>query len=36
MHELMETPEAKRAIDEDRAKLIGAVYEIATGHVRFL
>ena len=36
MHQLLETPEAKRAIEEDRAKLIGAVYEIASGHVRFL
>jgi carbonic anhydrase len=36
MHQLLETPEAKRAIEEDRAKLVGAVYEIASGHVRFL
>ncbi len=36
MHQVMETPEAKRAIHEERAKLVGAVYEIASGHVRFL
>jgi carbonic anhydrase len=36
MHQVLETPEAKRAIEEDRAKLVGAVYEIASGHVRFL
>jgi len=36
MHQVMETPEAKRAIQEDRAKLVGAVYEIASGSVRFL
>ena len=36
MHQLLETPEGKRAVQEERAKLAGAVYEIATGHVRFL
>jgi carbonic anhydrase len=36
MHQLLETPEGKRAVQEDRAKLAGAVYEIATGRVRFL
>jgi carbonic anhydrase len=36
MHQLLETPEAKRAVQEDRAKLVCAVYEIATGNVRFL
>ena len=36
MHQMMETSEAKRAIQEDRAKLVGAVYEIASGSVRFL
>ena len=36
MHQLLETPEGKRAIEEERAKLVGAVYEVASGHVRFL
>ncbi len=36
MHQLLETPEAKRALQEERAKLVGAVYEIASGNVRFL
>jgi carbonic anhydrase len=36
MHQLLETPEGKRAVQEERAKLAGAVYEIATGRVRFL
>ena len=36
MQQLLDTPEAKRAVEEDRAMLVGAVYEIASGHVRFL
>jgi carbonic anhydrase len=36
MHQLLETPEAKSAVQEERAKLVGAVYEIASGNVRFL
>ena len=36
MHQLLETPEAKRAVQEGRAKLVGAVYEIGSGNVRFL
>ncbi len=36
MQQLMDTPEAKRAVEEDRAMLVGAVYEIASGHVRLL
>jgi len=36
MHQVMETPEAKKAVQEERAKLVGAVYEIASGLVRFL
>jgi carbonic anhydrase len=36
MHQLLETPEGKRAVEEERAKLVGAVYEIASGRVRFL
>jgi len=36
MHQMLETPEAKPAVQEGRAKIVGAVYEIASGHVRFL
>jgi carbonic anhydrase len=36
MHQLLETPEGRRAVKEERAKLAGAVYEIASGRVRFL
>jgi carbonic anhydrase len=36
MQQLLETPEAKRAVQEERSKLVGAVYEIASGRVRFL
>jgi carbonic anhydrase len=36
MRQLLETPEASGAIQEGRAKLVGAVYEIASGRVRFL
>jgi carbonic anhydrase len=36
MHQLLETPEGRRAVEEERAKLVGAVYEIASGRVRFL
>jgi len=36
MRQLKETPEGARALAEGRAKLVGAVYEIATGRVRFL
>ncbi len=36
MRQLAETPEGSRALEEGRAKLKGAVYEIASGRVRFL
>ena len=36
MHQLAETSEGRRALAEGRATLIGAVYELRTGHVRFL
>ena len=36
MHQFLETPEGSRAVREERAKLVGAVYEIASGRVRFL
>jgi carbonic anhydrase len=34
-HQLLKTPEGHRAVEEG-AKFVGAVYEIASGHVRFL
>ena len=36
MHQLEETPEGKAAFEDGRAKLVGAIYEIRTGRVRFL
>jgi carbonic anhydrase len=36
MRQLAESPEGSRAMQEGRAKLVGAVYEIASGRVRFL
>jgi len=36
MHQLLETPEAKARLREGVMKLVGAVYELETGHVRFL
>ena len=36
MHQLLETPEGRKAVEEEGAKLVGAVYEIASGRVRFL
>jgi len=36
MHQLMETPEAKQAASEGQKKLVGAVFEINSGRVRFL
>ena len=36
MHQLRETPEARQALAERRASLVGAVYELRTGRVRFL
>jgi len=36
MHQLAESPEGRRALHDDRARLVGAVYEIASGRVRFL
>jgi carbonic anhydrase len=35
MHQLLESSEGQNAIDKG-AKIVGAVYEIASGHVRFL
>ncbi len=36
MQQLKDSPEGKAALEEGRAKLVGAVYEIRTGRVRFL
>lgn len=36
VQQILETPEGQRRRAEGRLKLVGAVYEIATGHVRFL
>jgi carbonic anhydrase len=36
MHQLLETPEAKQRQQEGVVKLVGAVYELTTGRVRFL
>jgi len=36
MHQLMETPEAKKAAREGQKKLVGAIFEINSGRVRFL
>jgi carbonic anhydrase len=36
MHQLLETPEAKARLEEGVMKLVGAVYELETGRVRFL
>jgi carbonic anhydrase len=36
MRQLQDSPEGSRALEEGRAKLVGAVYEIASGRVRFL
>ena len=36
MHQLALTPEGKSALEEGRAKMVGAIYEISTARVRFL
>jgi len=36
IRQLAESPEGRLAITEGRAKIVGAVYEIASGRVRFL
>jgi len=36
MRQVAESPEGSRALEEGRAKIVGAVYEIASGRVRFL
>ncbi len=36
MHQILESPEGRVAVAEGRAKLVGAIYEIDSGRVRFL
>ena len=36
MHQVLETPEGKARVAEGAVKLVGAVYELETGRVRFL
>jgi carbonic anhydrase len=36
IQQLLATPEGKSAVEDGRATIIGAMYEIATGRVRFL
>jgi len=36
MHQILETPEARARVAEGVMKLVGAVYELETGRVRFL
>jgi carbonic anhydrase len=36
MRQIHESPEGKERLAEGRIKLVGAIYEIATGRVRFL
>ena len=36
MHQVLETPEGKARIAEGVMKMVGAVYELHTGRVRFL
>ncbi len=36
IHQLLATPEGKAAVDEGRAQIVGALYEIGSGRVRWL
>ena len=36
MHQILETPEAKARLAEGTMKLVGGVYELESGRVRFL
>ena len=36
IHQLLATPEGKAAVEEGRAQIVGAVYEIVSGQVRFI
>jgi carbonic anhydrase len=36
IRQILETPEGKRRLEEGRVRIVGAVYEIQNGRVRFL
>jgi len=36
MRQLLETPEAQARTAEGRMRLVGGIFDIASGHVRFL
>jgi carbonic anhydrase len=36
MHQLLDTPEGKARMPEGVMKVVGAIYELKTGRVRFL
>ena len=36
MRQILETPEGRERLAEGQLKLVGAIYEIETGEVRFL
>jgi carbonic anhydrase len=36
MHQILDSPEGRERQSDQRVKLVGAVYDIATGRVRFL
>jgi carbonic anhydrase len=36
MHQLLDTPEGQARMAEGVLKLVGAIYELKTGRVRFL
>jgi carbonic anhydrase len=36
VHQIVDSPEGKVRLKEGRIKIVGAVYEIETGRVRFL
>ena len=36
MHQLLDTPEVRKRLKEGKVKLVGAVYQLKTGRVRFL
>jgi carbonic anhydrase len=36
VHQIVDSPEGKARVAEGRLKIVGAIYEIETGHVRFL
>ena len=36
MRQILESPEGKMRLEEGRMKIVGAIYELATGRVRWL